>query len=879
MPRRRRWVAKSADSWRVRTGGPIMVAVVTAAGAFAGFQVSEASSTPWMFMSVAAAGLLAFRGARAGADAWGGRQRSRADGANLGRNRQVLIERVHSSWITGVFEPALDIIGWIDLTWLPRPDVIARRGTGARHSPLHSGRLEEIPSADPLDTVFDRTGEALLVLGRPGSGKTILLLQLTHRLLERARDDAGQPIPAVFSLSTWSLRRPPLDEWLVRELADIYEIPRRLGRALVDDDQVLPVLDGLDLVDAEHREECVEAINFFRDEHGTLPMVVSCRTDEYCALSEQLRLRAAVEIQPLTHNEVSAILQQTSGLAARVRAALDNDPTLWNLLDSPVWLSVLCQAARADAAPATPGAGALPRRHDLLSTYVEEMLSRDEGRRYPYERTVQWLAWLAKSLNRHRQSEFSLDRLDLDWLSPTSKRIVIGGSALLAALVAGLFFGLLFGRVDEHGLTAGLVAGVVGGVIAGVFYVMGASSPDVRVASQLRWSWSAARIGLWSALLIALVAGVAAAILAARLGATSPVWDGVVFGLQCGLLVGLASGLSLRDTDSQTDQRGLVDSPYLPLVAALVAWGAVAGRWDLWFGLQAGLFAGLTTFLARALYPGRRRTEWLAATAEPPRPVRSTIAVAAVAALLYGLLAGLIFGQQGFSAGAKAMLYLGLSAGVTAGLFYALGQRSDTIRSAELMRWSWAAFRSGLRPVLAFAGIAGILAGLTMGAMAGSLGSGGIEVREGLRTGSAVALLVAVLGGLVNGLSTSQLSRPSITPNEGVRRSIRHGLFVGLVVGLGVALLIDSVSYGWVAGLVAFLFFGGLAAFQHILTRIMLAATGTTPWRLAHFLGYAADHSILRRLGGGYIFANQLLLEHFASPDLDPVPAAVAWEQ
>jgi hypothetical protein len=358
-------------------------------------------------------------------------------------------------------------------------------------------------------------------------------------------------------------------------------------------------------------------------------------------------------------------------------------------------------------------------------------------------------------------------------------------------------------------------------------------------------------------------------------------------GVSCGLLVGLATSLSVWHTEPQVSSPKLGLSQYLPVVAGLAVGGAVSARWGFWYGVQAGLLVELTALIARMLYV--RESERLPAEAEFPTPVRSTIVVGAVAAVLYGLLAGLIFGPFGllkgqsfeagdFFLGIAAALFLGLSIGATAGLFFALGQRSDVIRPAELMTWSRSAFKKGLRPMLRFAGVVGLLAGLTVVAITGASENGGIDAIKGLIAGLAAALIVTVLGGLFTGLSTSQLDRPSLTPNEGIRRSIQNALRVGLVVGIGVGLIFTDVSYGLLAGLVGALFFGGMAAFQHVLVRIMLVVSGATPRRYVRFLDYAAERSILRRLGGRYIFFYQLLLEHFASPDVDRRPAVATRE-
>ena len=63
---------------------------------------------------------------------------------------------------------------------------------------------------------------------------------------------------------------------------------------------------------------------------------------------------------------------------------------------------------------------------------------------------------------------------------------------------------------------------------------------------------------------------------------------------------------------------------------------------------------------------------------------------------------------------------------------------------------------------------------------------------------------------------------------------------------------------------------GGLASFRHYVLRYLLWRTGSVPWHYVPFLDYAAEHILLRKVGGGYIFIHRLLLEYFASLDSTP---------
>jgi predicted NACHT family NTPase len=80
---------------------------------------------------------------------------------------------------------------------------------------------------------------ALLILGEPGSGKTITLLELARETILLAEKDSTQPIPVVFNLSSWAKRKLPVQVWLVEELTSKYQIPSWIGRIWVKQDRLM----------------------------------------------------------------------------------------------------------------------------------------------------------------------------------------------------------------------------------------------------------------------------------------------------------------------------------------------------------------------------------------------------------------------------------------------------------------------------------------------------------------------------------------------------------------------------------------------------------------------------------------------------------------
>jgi len=343
-----------------------------------------------------------------------------------------MIEKVWAIWITDVLQPSLPHDILLDLGLTERPALVTRALDLLVQRPDLADREQALGTS--LIEVFDRLDRALLILGVPGAGKTTLLLTLARDLLQRAAQDPEQPIPVVFPLSSWAAQRRPLGNWLVDELQQRYDVPRQIGQAWVDADQVLPLLDGLDEVQAEHRAACVEAINAFRSDHGLLPLAVCSRITEYDALGVHLRLQGAIVVQPLTRAQVDDYLTQIGEPLSSVRQVLQDDPLLWDLLDTPLMLTIMTLAYAGQPAEALCMRGTLiEQRQSLFATYVNRMFQRRSAvTRYTRQQTERWLTWLAWQLTQHSQTVFYLERLQPDWLPVGRRWLPTQGTRLLA---------------------------------------------------------------------------------------------------------------------------------------------------------------------------------------------------------------------------------------------------------------------------------------------------------------------------------------------------------------------------------------------------------------------------------------------------------------
>ncbi|MFF7358535.1 NACHT domain-containing protein [Streptomyces filipinensis] len=286
-------------------------------------------------------------------------------------------------------------------------------------------RSEPVPVPNGVTNIRALYGDTdeLVVLGRPGMGKTTQLARLAHRLAVEALSspDTGEPlhVPVFLRLDTY--RGEPIEEWLAAAMRTYRGVSGVLVRTWLSEHRLLPVLDGLDEVPERDRPKCVAELRRLR---RLCPgIAVGCRTDEadLRRLAFDLRALRYVEIQPPNQRDVQEFLEEDREALADVHAALKEDLDLWPLFQSPMMLSFIRLTYRNRPASDLRAPGSLAeRRNRIFDAYTRECLRRERPRADEApERTLTWLTWLARTLTAREERVLYLDRLDLSWLSRT----------------------------------------------------------------------------------------------------------------------------------------------------------------------------------------------------------------------------------------------------------------------------------------------------------------------------------------------------------------------------------------------------------------------------------------------------------------------------
>jgi hypothetical protein len=631
----------------------------------------------------------------------------------------LLLSKVKNFWVNGVLEQALQGVNRLELVRQAYPAAIEHPWAQVVEPPLH--KPEPISSEKSMLDLYHEADRALLILGAPGAGKTIALLELARDLISLAEADPGCPIPVILNLSSWSEQRGALPDWVVEELATKYQIPRQMGRAWLDNNELLLLLDGFDEIAPKHYPAGIQTLNQFRESHGLTGLVVCSRVDSYEAMSRRLRLGGAILLQRLNLAQIEHYLSGPGNQLDFLRVALQQEADyggsdLRQLLESPLMLSVI-RLAYQEIGPAeaeevkrirseskvvltAPQDGDSRRRH-LFAAYVQRMLQRRGGSpAYPAGQTEAWLTWLAQKMFQHNQTVFLIEQLQPSWLAGRGQRwLYLVGYRLIESLGLGLvgwafilFWQQYKPEIARQGpglLTAWLpLPSGYADFTTALLIALGASLL-IALFDGLYFEWLERRsdagprpaLFLWRHLIIAgLVGGITAAtILAISPGST---W----VALYWAVLGGAGFGILSYWTHEQSFQQALQPAEVLRW-----SWpGAL--QWTL-IGLISGGLLQVIVWQLQAAFVGAALV-WLVSFfligGLQGRGVEATTAsnqgiwLAGKNGLLTGLLAG---GAVGLAIWSFSNLWLGVWFGLASFIFWGLFYGGGNLVKHFLIRW------------------------------------------------------------------------------------------------------------------------------------------------------------------------------------------------
>ncbi len=274
---------------------------------------------------------------------------------------------------------------------------------------LSSARRDEKRDFKTFGEWFEFYKGRALLLGEPGAGKSITLMNHARQAVVERLDDPTKPLPFVRLIARWD-DKIPLHEWL----AESYELDSEAVRREVENGRTLLLLDGLDELRKKEEtpplaplplqgeglgERLEPRIAFLRALPANNRILITCRVTDYEQLGEQATLNGAIILHALTNSQISDYLRAQPELLT----LLQSDDDLLDMIRTPLLMSFFAFAydgadeAERQQFAELKSAGEL--RDKIFDRYIRQRYDHEVGKGaeipYTVQEIIQKLGWLA----------------------------------------------------------------------------------------------------------------------------------------------------------------------------------------------------------------------------------------------------------------------------------------------------------------------------------------------------------------------------------------------------------------------------------------------------------------------------------------------------
>ena len=345
-------------------------------------------------------------------------------------------------------------------------------------------------------TFFSLTRQRLLILGEPGSGKSVCALEIAWDTISTALASTEPRVAIPLRVARWD---PVADrnfmKWICTEVDRLY--PRQSPQTdelptegLVLSGQIIPILEGIDEVSPLSVKALFEAINEAMAPHGAF--IATCRSSAYEAAqgagAVQLTETMVIRLEPLNVAELQTILGSSGSddRWAPVYDKVETEPL------SPValtvtrplfaWLaSIVYKEETSRPAVLTEFSDEIAVRTHLLDLFLPSSIPRNTGARVggrtlKLARSTRWLKTIADFLGSSGKQDFAWWELTSTRRSRHAQALtgVVGGIVAAASLLISLPLG------------AGLCVGFLIGSILGLSFTIAYGEVRLREAQRTR---------------------------------------------------------------------------------------------------------------------------------------------------------------------------------------------------------------------------------------------------------------------------------------------------------------------------------------------------------------------------------------------------------
>ncbi len=271
-------------------------------------------------------------------------------------------------------------------------------------------------SGTSVGDIFTELGFGLLILGEPGYGKTAAVYDLANSLINEAKQDLWAPLPVIVNLSTWNPDEfPSLEEWIQSRLQKRYFIPSTTSKTWLAKGNMILFLDALDEIQPQHAQTCVKVISHFQESKLHARIVVTSRATEYYDLGVKLNLPGAVQLLPLTEDQVQTYFDHLDIQPDT------SDEEVGELLKEPLMLNIFSRIALSKM-ELTRGEGRQISRTTLLNDYIQMLFNRRRMQSKNEKETCNQLSYIAQQMDSAEVYDLDLEQLQPTWLTEEKHR-------------------------------------------------------------------------------------------------------------------------------------------------------------------------------------------------------------------------------------------------------------------------------------------------------------------------------------------------------------------------------------------------------------------------------------------------------------------------
>jgi len=657
----------------------------------------------------------------------------------------------------------------------------------------YTGQLEDVIAAVTKCNMRDK----YIVLGRAGAGKTSVLERYIFHLL--GETFTGGAIPVYFSLSSWN-KEQILDQWLERGLVTDYKVEKNKVSILISHGFVIPILDGLDQVHIDLRQNVLQQIYDYASRGNKI--VLSSRPEEFEAekanvsdLDEYfcvLRLKRLSPTQALDAIKDPAAREHTARIASI-------SESLQRFSCYPMALNIIALIAKDlnahDIADISQSEGPIEIYNKLWARYDIYIFNEERNRkpsvnlrlknllpaimecvkkfsfddlrhifRTPYTE-AQIKTWLLR-ISGMLETNFFIENLQPGFLAPADRTFYFVISRTLCAMALSLSLGFFLASPFEY-LASGIVIGYC-------MVLLLKSRKWIREKWYSRWpKWLPYIVNPAIFVFVTLVTLV------------------LYFGF-----------LGIRKDADMTLNKSFAIT-------------------DANLGLFMCFFIG-TAFGIRDLFQSERRDIRLVARA--PKNARQLLVFGAFGSFVLGLTLAVsaVLMQRYFS-------------------YSTLGDWAQAYQGTDLIMLAW---------------LAGVVFGFPLFGILGWLNQSDTELSESDRTEAGLSPDHSIQSSLRNSVRTGLLVSIIVIP--------LFGLFFAILTNWEVTSVYKGVIAGLGGTSLAMLWFGGFDLIQHWTLRFIIWVKGYGPWDFIHFLENAKRLRFARRMGAGYSFMHPTLVKYFS---------------